>query len=406
MKITSDELAGGTQDRYHRQTLIDWWDQGKVSRARVLLVGTGAIGNEVLKCLALMGVGRILAYDMDTIERSNLSRGVLFREGDEGERKVEVAARRAQELNPDVTVHGRAENVVHRAGLGVFLWADVVVGALDNREARVFLNAACARTRRVWVDGAIEGLSGVVRAFAPADGPCYECTMNQTDRRLLAERRSCALLARDVVERGHVPTTVVAASVVGGLEAMQALKILHGQPFLSGEGLHWDGLMDDVSRVRYPRREDCLGHEALGEIVPLGLGVGDATFEVLLQRAERMLGPGASLDLSRDIILGLTCPSCGAREPGHAALGEVREKEARCPVCGTHRVVEVAGSVSRDGPVDLSRTPASLGVPAFDILTARVGLERQEAWLFDADAGAVLGPLAGSFELGGVRGGA
>ena len=74
MKITAGDLVGAAEDRYHRQSLIEWWDQGKVSRARVLVVGAGALGNEVLKCLALMGVGQILVYDMDRIERSNLSR--------------------------------------------------------------------------------------------------------------------------------------------------------------------------------------------------------------------------------------------------------------------------------------------------------------------------------------------
>lgn len=402
MRITGDDLAGGA-GRYDRQALIDWWDQGKVARARVLLVGAGALGNEVLKCLALMGVGHVLAWDFDRVERSNLSRGVLFRDGDEGRLKVEVAAERARDLNGDVRVHARADDVVHRAGLGLFLWADVVIGAVDNREARVFLNSACARTRRTWIDGAIEGLSGVVRGFSPAKGACYECTMNATDRRLLAERRSCALLAREVVAQGHVPTTAVAASVVGGLQAMEALKVLHGQPFLEGEGLHWNGLVDDVSRVRYPRRDDCPGHDAIDEVVPLGLGVHDVTVGELLARAERTLGPGAVLDLSRDVVVHWTCPSCGLDTAGGAVLGAVREREARCPACGTHRVLDIAGSVSRDGPVSPSATPGSLGLPPFDILVARAGLGRQVGWLFDGDAARELGPLAGSFDVGGER---
>ena len=120
-----------------------------------------AMGLGDAKLLALIGVGRVLVYDMDRIERSNLSRGVLFRDDDEGALKVDVAARRMRELNPEIRVTARAENVVHRAGLGVFLWADVVICGLDNREARVFVNSACARTGRTWVDGAVEGLAGV-----------------------------------------------------------------------------------------------------------------------------------------------------------------------------------------------------------------------------------------------------
>jgi molybdopterin/thiamine biosynthesis adenylyltransferase len=388
------------EDRYHRQTLIDWWDQSRVRGARILVIGAGALGNEILKLLALIGSGWTLVYDPDRIERSNLSRSVLFRQADEGQHKAEVAVRQMREINPDVRGHARCENVLSKAGLGVFLWADVVIGAVDNREARVFINSACARTRRTWVDGAIEGLSGIVRVFSPHHGSCYECTMNSTDRKLLAERRSCALLARDAVRRGHVPTSAVAGSIIGAMEVQEAIKVVHGQPTLTGEGLHLDGLFGQVSRVAYPRRADCPGHEDLGEqgeIVSLGLGVADTTLGALLDRAEAVMGAGASLDLSRDVIVRLSCPSCGATAPGRAVLGTVRESQAACPACGAHRAVEITSSVSRDGLVDLALTPAELGLPPFDIIVARQGLERQEAWLFDRDAGAALGPLAESY---------
>jgi hypothetical protein len=75
----------------------------------------------------------------------------------------------------------------------------------------------------------------------------------------------------------------------------------------------------------------------------------------------------------------------------------VRESQAACPACGAHRAVEIASSITRDDQVDLSLTPAALGLPPFDIIVARQGLERQEAWLFDGDAAAVLGPLAASY---------
>lgn len=401
MRIDAGSLADrAREDRYHRQTLIPWWDQARVARTRILVIGAGALGNEILKLLALIGSGWTLVYDPDRIERSNLSRSVLFRQADEGQGKAEVAVRRMRELNPDVHAHAIDANVIAQAGLGVFAWADVVIGAVDNREARVFVNGACARVGKTWVDGAIEGLAGVVRVFDPATGPCYECTMNATDRKVLAERRSCAMLARDAVARGHVPTSAVSASIIGAMEVEEALKLVHGQPTLRGEGLHVDGLFRENSRVAYQRREDCTGHDALGPIEPLGLGSDDVTLGQLLARAEERLGPGAVLDLSRDVITRLTCPSCGHTAPGRAVLGSVRESQAACPACGTHRVVELTASIGRDGDVDLSQTPAALGLPRFDVIVARQGLERQVAWLFDGDAAQVLGPLAASRDLG------
>lgn len=380
-------------DRYHRQTLIPWWDQALVARTKILVIGAGALGNEILKLLALIGNGYTLVFDPDRIERSNLSRTVLFRQSDEGDFKAGVAVRRMRELDPGIRAHAIDANVLAGAGLGVFHWADVVIGAVDNREARVFINSACARTGKAWVDGAIEGLAGVVRVFEPRRGACYECTMNATDRKLIAERRSCALLARDAVARGHVPTSAVAASIIGAMEVEEAVKRVHGQPTLDGEGLHFDGLHGEVSRVRYVRRDDCAGHDDLGTIVALGAGVGELTLAALLERAEAALGAGAVLDLSRDVIVRFTCPACRVSQPGRAVLGTVRESQATCLTCGAHRVVEIASSIARDSDIDLDLTLADLGVPPFDIVVARQGMERHEAWLFDGDAPAVLGPL-------------
>ena len=379
--------------RYHRQSLMAWWDQERVARSNLLVVGAGALGNEILKNLALMGAGQVLLYDMDRVAHSNLSRGVLFREEDEGDFKADVAVRRMRELNKDVNAVAHTKNLVHGAGLGVFAWADVVICGVDNREARLFINSACARTGRTWIDGAIEGLSGVVRAFRPHEGVCYECTMNETDHRLVAERRSCAMLAKEVIERGHVPTTAVAASIVGALQVQEALKVVHDQPALVGEGLHIHGLWGDVSRVKYPRRDECAGHDHLGPLTPLGLGHADETLGALLTHAEQALGRGAVLDLSRDVVTGLTCPDCESAEPRGAVLGSLTEADAACPRCGTHRIVETTSSIGRDSGVNPALTPADIGLPPFDIIVARQGLSARLAWLFDADAPAVLKSL-------------
>jgi molybdopterin/thiamine biosynthesis adenylyltransferase len=81
------------------------------------------------------------------------------------------------EIYPAIKVQSFDGNVVHDLGLGIYRWADVIVGGLDNREARVAINLAAARAGKVWIDGAIERLEGVARVFDPATGPCYECTM-------------------------------------------------------------------------------------------------------------------------------------------------------------------------------------------------------------------------------------
>jgi adenylyltransferase/sulfurtransferase len=85
VKITAQEAAAAQEDRFHRFRLICWWDQARLRRARVLVIGAGAPGNEIIKHLALLGVGNLFIADLDRVENSNLSRSVLYRAGIRGQ---------------------------------------------------------------------------------------------------------------------------------------------------------------------------------------------------------------------------------------------------------------------------------------------------------------------------------
>ena len=80
------------QGRFHRHGLIEWWDQQRLAGATALVLGAGALGNEIIKNLCLLGFGRIRIVDLDTVENSNLSRSPLFRERHEGVPKALAAA--------------------------------------------------------------------------------------------------------------------------------------------------------------------------------------------------------------------------------------------------------------------------------------------------------------------------
>ena len=179
------------EDRFSRFRLIPWWDQKKLQSARVLVIGAGALGNEILKNLVLLGFERIVIVDLDKIEESNLSRSILYRSSDVGSYKAEAAARSVLALAPDVKVKPLVANVVQDCGLGIFAWSDVIIAGLDNREARLSINRYCWKTNTPWIDGATEVLQGVVRVFIPPDGACYECTMSAADWEVLNERRGC-----------------------------------------------------------------------------------------------------------------------------------------------------------------------------------------------------------------------
>jgi molybdopterin/thiamine biosynthesis adenylyltransferase len=400
--IRIDVADGGQGDgRFDRFRLIRWWDQEKLAAAKVLVVGAGALGNEILKNLALLGVGNVLVVDLDTVENSNLSRSVLYRVKDNGTPKAVAAARAAKDIYPDLKAHGLVANAVYDLGLGVYRWADVVMGGLDNREARLSINRGCQKLGKTWIDGAIEQIQGTARVFAP-DGPCYECTMSDADWRLLAMRRSCNLLSRAEMAGGKTPTTPTISSIVAGVQSQEAVKLLHGLPTIAGKGWVFDGFGTDAYTVEFQRKDDCLSHDPLDAVVEVDAGAADVTLGDLLAEARRHLGPGAELELARDVLHKLVCPSCRREEEMFVSLGKVSAEAAWCPACrrdgkDVRREVVTFYKVRGDESF-LDRSAAAVGVPPFDVLIARnnrdpamrgraIGLEL--SW----DAENVLGPL-------------
>jgi len=377
--------------RFSRHELIDWWNQSVLKNANVLVIGAGALGNEILKNLALLGVGKIFVVDFDIIEQSNLSRTALFREGDLGLSKVEVAARRVREIYPDVRIKGFHGNVIYDLGLGIFQWADIVISGVDNREARLEISRNCWKTTTPLIDGGIEGLDGQVRVFDPPDGPCYECTMSELDWKLLKERRSCAFLMRTDLEAGHVPTTAVVSSIIAAIQCQEAAKWLHGSCEISGKGIIYKGMTNEMYTVEYQQKEDCFGHQSLGDIVSLGVGVAEICLRDLLEAARAELGAETVIELNHDVLSKLQCHNCNTSEEKLMPIGHVTEDEAKCPLCRAIRIPNFLQILDQECGL-LDRSLASIGVPPFDILTA-TNETKQVHLLFDGDAEKVLGEI-------------
>ncbi len=373
LHITQQDLKPD-EDRFSRFKLIGWWDQSRLKDARVLVIGAGALGNEIIKNLALLGIGHVIVADKDTIENSNLSRSVLYRAEDAGRPKADVAASAARQIYPDINVRAINCDIIHDLGAGVYRWADVVIGGLDNREARLAINRQCWRVGRPWIDGAIEVIQGVARVFVPdaeQQNPCYECTMSTRDWQLLAHRRSCNLLTRKEMEGGRVPTTPTIASIIAGVQVQEAVKLLHKLPTLAGRGFVFAGDSADSYQVEYQRKPDCLSHDTLADIIELPESSDQLTAASVLQHAGQQLGANAIIDLNRDIARALHCSKCNTTDAVFRSLGSLTTRDAACPHCGhVERDVITFNTLRGDEPF-LDRTLAELGIPRFDILTAR-----------------------------------
>src|SRR3990170_4704337 len=361
-------------DRLGTFDFISWWDRKRVQDARVLVVGAGALGNEVVKNLVLMGIGHLYLVDFDNVEAANLSRSVFFREADTGRSKSEVVAARAKTLNPHVRLQYLHGDVTAALGLGVVRRMDVVISCLDNREARLALNRYCYWMNKPLVDGAIQELLGLVRVFVPGQGACFECTLTEQARREMSLRYSCPLLARQNILLGKVPTTPTISSIIGGLQAQEALKLLHGLPVEAGKVIHYNGMMNEMHTTAYTVRDDCESHWIYGDVTELPARAARTTLADLLRIARADLGPEAMLELDQELVVALECPQCGTKEEVLRPLSEVTLEAGHCPACGTLRQVQMTHLITGEEAF-LHRTLASLGIPPLHILRAHNGRE-------------------------------
>jgi molybdopterin/thiamine biosynthesis adenylyltransferase len=381
------------EDRYSRLRLIPWWDQQKISAAKILVVGAGALGNEILKNLALLGFRHIAIVDLDRIEESNLSRTILFDSAQVGRQKAVVAAEAFNRIAGFNGARGIVADIIHECGLGLFAWADLILAGLDNREARLWINRAAWKMNRPWIDGAIEGINGVARVFLPGKPPCYECTLGEVDWQLLEHRMSCNLLMREANVEGKVPTTPTVSSIIAGIQVQEAVKLLHKMPTLSGSGFVFEGLNHTSYRVDYTPNPDCMSHHTLERIISLPQRSSDVLLSDLLERARADLqSSDAMLEFSRDVIYRLICPSCGNIAEKFVPVGGISSADGRCQndgqMCTVHTIHNCTGAEA------YGKRPASaLGLPRFDVFTARAG-EQEVSYLFAGDEPHILGAFS------------
>ena len=386
------------EDKYDRLRRITWWEQERLTSATIMVAGAGAIGNEIIKNLALLGVGRILIADMDAIENSNLTRSVLFRAKDVGRYKAEVAAERASEINPDVQTKALNLNVIDDIGLGVFRRVNMVLGGLDNREARLAINQSCYRVGKPWIDGAIEVLNGFARVFMPSDGACYECTMTETDWKLVNKRKSCALLTQEQLNEGKIPTTPTSSAIIAGIQVQEMLKILHNDrelPTLAGKCYVFNGVTHDSYVVEYQRKPDCINHEILGSIEERPWSVHTLTLREMVDSIKKEMGKEAVVDFDRDFISTATC-ICGESKDIFAPIHKLKASNIKCPKCGHSMSFENFHSL--DGSETfLERTAGELGIPPLHIISGRVGMTLKH-FEFSADENEIFS----EFTVGGI----
>ena len=198
--------------------------QKKLLNAKVLCIGAGGLGCPISLYLAAAGVGTIGLADVDVVSPSNLQRQILFGTKDVGEPKVEAAARRLKDLNPDVKLIEHKTIVNSSNVMDLIKDYDIIIDGTDNFPTRYCVNDACVLQKKPNVYGSIFRFEGMVTVFAPhlknpdtgEQGPCYRCMYPEPP------------------DPGSVPSCAeggvlgVICGTVGSLQANETVKLILG----------------------------------------------------------------------------------------------------------------------------------------------------------------------------------
>jgi molybdopterin/thiamine biosynthesis adenylyltransferase len=208
--------------RYSRQELfagIGPEGQAAIRKARVTLVGCGALGSVLADTMVRAGVGSLTVVDRDYLELSNLHRQSLFDEEDvrRGLPKAVAAQARLRAVNSEVEVQGVVADLAVDNAADLVAGANVVLDGTDNFETRFLLNDVCVRAGVPWVYGACVGSYGLALLVRPKVSPCLRCVLE------------------DMPAPGSGPTCDTAGvvapivHVIAGIQGAEALKVLAGR---------------------------------------------------------------------------------------------------------------------------------------------------------------------------------
>lgn len=381
-----------TDVEFARESLLDGWDQAMIAGARVMVVGAGALGNEVLKNLALLGFRRLFIVDMDEIARSNLSRSVLFQRADQGAGKAATAARRVRRLclarRPQV--YSFAGDLTFALGSGVYRRMDIVFGCLDNVAARLATDEGCWLFGVPWVEGGMAGYHGNVTVFVPPDGPCYVCTRSAEDYAQESRRYSCDQRLRRAALSQQIPAVQTVSAIIAATQVQEALKVLQGQR--TPRTIMYDGRSNQMREITMhpPAAHGTLPHHPslvnhpIREIRRLSHDTPLADAVQILR--EEMAGQEPIIELRFALVVELVCNQCAYQEWILRRREQIWAEEYQaCPRCGSEaggahpatdtglRLV-ITGQLSAASPPAVQmRTLGQLGVPALHILEVRAG---------------------------------
>jgi Dinucleotide-utilizing enzymes involved in molybdopterin and thiamine biosynthesis family 2 len=403
--MSSFTIKKSSEDNpFERQERIEWWSQERLKNARILVVGAGAIGNETLKNLALLGIGNILVCDMDTISVSNLSRTVLFRKEDAGKKKAQTAALRTKEMSLEATccVDFFDGDIVWELGTGVFRRFDIILGCLDNVETRFALNRNCRLVSKPWIDAGISELSGNIKVFGASEGACYQCYASADEYDATRIRYACDDFKKRMFSEHKMPTVQISSAIVSALQVQEAIKIILGKKSLIDKKIYFQGTTGDFELINMRRDPECIAHAAYNEIIetPLSNTITVRKFLTFVSKPY-LSGKSATLTFDRQFLRSIICNHCGKKTIFNKPAFRLFIDEVKCSECSEivdRNNFEYIEELSLESTNDLlNLTLEDIGVPKLHIISVRSGEGDYKYYELTGDLNRVI-PLISSKE--------
>jgi molybdopterin/thiamine biosynthesis adenylyltransferase len=355
-----------------------------IQQKTIAVVGTGTLGFPVLEHLAMHGA-RLLLIDRGVVELHNLgTQG--FTASQVGQPKVEARRERVRQLNPNCAVQGLYLDIEH-LGLGTLQHVDMILSCLDSFAARLILHELAWRLGIPCVDAALDGsgkhLYGRVAAYDPRqpEAPCILCSWDDTTyNKALAVSgitAGCPTWVELLDHRQEAPPTLAMSSiagVVGGLQTIQALRLLLGDTAVAGRELIIDVQHTLLHMATCQRTPRCRFDHRVWPLHTLAPGTWHQPVQMLFARAEMDLGSAVTLHpYRRTLATQLLCTTCQTARPIARFVHALQRADCHC-ACG--RLAQPVGfsclaAFDRRQAIAFRNTTwHQLGLPANEVVTA------------------------------------
>lgn len=238
-------------DRYDRNKLLDFVGeegQEKLLSAKVLILGVGGVGTNVLINLAALGIGHIGIVDNDTINITNLNRQVLYDVNSIGRYKVDVAKEWVNKFNPDIDIKTYCLRLDETNYEEIYKDYDILVDAFDTALSVDIINRTSVKMNKILIHAAISKAKGVIMTTIPYKTPCFRCFMRSDDEALQS----------NVIETAGVIAPSV--SMVATMQVFEVIKLILGKGnLMTTRPLIIEGLLGGTIRpkVYTSKKEKC-----------------------------------------------------------------------------------------------------------------------------------------------------